>query len=60
MEEKKKVTKEVEKFQNECTHKDGYVVKFLPQTNDVRRFCKICDRVIGYPSEQDLKHNGFI
>jgi len=59
MDEKKDVSKELEKIQEECNHKDGYNVKFAGSTNEVRRVCKTCQKVIGYPSEQELKDNGF-
>lgn len=46
-------------LENECKHKDGYEVKFEQGTNKVRRICKNCGLVIGYPSEEELKSNGF-
>ena len=60
MDEKKDVLKEVEKIQEDCNHKDGYDVRFSNGTNEVRRVCKTCQKVIGYPSEEELKDNGFI
>ena len=60
MEDKKDVSKELEEIQKECNHKDGYDVKFMSGTNEVRRVCKTCQSVIGYPSENELKDNGFI
>lgn len=59
MEEEKKVLKEVKEIQKDCAHKEGYVVKFLSDTSNVRRFCGACNQVIGYPSEQELKDNNF-
>jgi hypothetical protein len=60
MDEKKNVSKEVEKIQEDCSHKDGYDVKFAGEGNEVRRVCVTCQKVIGYPSQQELKDNGFI
>ena len=59
MDDKKDVSKEVKKIQEDCNHKEGYDVKFIGGTNEVRQFCKICQKVIGYPSEQELRDNGF-
>ncbi len=59
MDEKKDVSKELEKIQKECPHRDGYDVKFAGASNDVRKICKTCGAVIGYPSKQDLRDNGF-
>ncbi len=59
MEERKNVLKEVEGLQKNCPHKDGVDIKFLSGTNEVRRICKSCQAPIGYPSEQELKNNGF-
>jgi hypothetical protein len=47
MEEKKDVSKE-------------YDIKFYNGSNEVRRICKTCNLPIGYPTEQELKENGFI
>lgn len=60
MDEKKDVLKEVENIQEDCNHKDGCDVKFDGFTNEVRKFCKTCQKIIGYPNTQDLKENGFI
>jgi hypothetical protein len=60
MDEKKNVSKKIEGIQEGCIHKDGYDVKFIGQSNEVRRVCKTCQKIIGYPSEQELKDNGFI
>jgi hypothetical protein len=60
MEEKKDVSKELEGIQKQCQHKDGYDIKFYNGSNEVRRICKTCNLPIGYPTEQELKENGFI
>jgi hypothetical protein len=59
MEEGNVLIKDIEELQKECKHKDGYEVRFEQGTNEVRRLCKNCGSVIGYPSEDDLKENGF-
>lgn len=60
LEEKRDVSKELEEIQKKCDHKHGYDVKFYNGTNEVKNMCRICNYIIGYPSEQDLKDNGFI
>lgn len=60
MDKEKEVSMELKEIQNNCDHKDGYNVKFLGDgSNDVRKFCKTCNLIIGYPTEEDLKNNGF-
>jgi hypothetical protein len=60
MEEGNSILSDIEELQKICKHKDGYEVKFEQGTNQVRHICKICGSVIGYPSEDELKDNGFI
>ena len=55
MEEGNVLIKDIEELQKECKHKDGYEVRFEQGTNEVRRLCKNCGSVIGYPSEDELK-----
>jgi hypothetical protein len=60
MDKEKEVSKELKEIQDNCTHKDGYDVKFLSDgSNDVRRVCKTCGSIIGYPTDQELIDNGF-
>lgn len=60
MDKEKEVSKELREIQEGCDHKDGYDVKFLNDgSNDVRRICKTCGSIVGYPTEQELKDNGF-
>jgi RNase P subunit RPR2 len=60
MEKAKEASKQLKEIQSNCEHKDGYEVKFIPsETNDVRRICKTCGEIIGYPNDNDLTENGF-
>jgi hypothetical protein len=60
MEEGNSILSDIEELQKLCKHNEGYDVKFEQGTNQVRRICKVCGSVIGYPSEDELKDNGFI
>ena len=60
MEEGNSILSDIEELQKLCKHNEGYDVKFEQGTSQVRRICKICGSVIGYPSEDELKDNGFI
>lgn len=60
MEEGNSILSDIEELQKLCKHNEGYDVKFEQGTNQVRRICKVCGSVIGYPSEGELKDNGFI
>lgn len=59
MEEGNEIINNIEELQRVCKHKDGYDVKFEQRTNQVRKICKTCGLVIGYPSDDELKKNGF-
>jgi ribosomal protein S27E len=60
MEEGNSILSDIEQLQSVCKHNEGYDVKFNQGTNNVRCICKICGSVIGYPTEGELKDNGFI
>jgi len=60
MEEGNSILSDIEELQKICKHNEGYDVKFEQGTSQVRRICKVCGSVIGYPSEDELKDNGFI
>jgi glutamate formiminotransferase len=55
----KSLTSDLEKIQSECKH-EKTVIKFVPECNSVRKVCSICEHIIGYPTEQELKDNDFL
>ena len=46
-------------IQSKCLHEE-YSIKFDDKGKSLRKICKKCDHIIGYPTEQELKDNGFI
>jgi len=48
--------KELINLQNECSHSEK-IIKF--GNSRVCKFCKVCQKKIGYPNETELRDNGF-
>lgn len=55
----KLLKKDLDQLQSLCLH-DVYDVKFDIESNAIKKICKKCEKVIGYPTDQQLKDNGFI
>jgi len=55
----KSLKKEIKEIQSNCTHLE-YSVKFDDDGKSLRKICKDCEHIVGYPTEQELKDNGFI
>jgi ElaB/YqjD/DUF883 family membrane-anchored ribosome-binding protein len=55
----KSLTDDLEKIQSECKH-ENTEIKFMSETNSVKKVCKDCQYVIGYPTQQELKDNNFL
>lgn len=55
----KTLTTDLEKIQSECNH-EKTVIKFVPDCNSVRKVCALCEFIIGYATEQELKDNNFL
>ncbi len=45
-------------IQEECKH-NGFIIKF-DSDNILRKVCNDCEKVIGFPSDQELKDNNFL
>jgi len=54
----RKLYKSIEWIQDECSH--DIIIKYSEERKSVMRVCKDCDKIIGYPSEEELKKNGYI
>ena len=58
IEKKRLISKEIEDLQNMCEHKD----KIIKSTKEyeasssfvIRRVCKICDKIVGMPTQQEI------
>jgi hypothetical protein len=55
----KLLKKDLDQLQSVCVH-DECDVKFDLESNAIKKICKKCEKVIGYPTDQQLKDNGFI
>lgn len=53
----KELETQLENIQQDCKHDP--VVKFNDELKSVVKECKICNKVIGYPTQQEMKENGF-
>ena len=50
--------KQVDDIQDQCNHKET-LIKYMECDKGVRKICKKCEKIISYPSEQELKDNDF-
>ena len=55
----KSLKKEIKEIQSKCTHSESSI-KFDDAGKSLRKICKNCEHILGYPTEQDLKDNGFL
>tara|TARA_R110000824_G_scaffold28858_1_gene96521 strand:- start:322 stop:528 length:207 start_codon:yes stop_codon:yes gene_type:complete len=55
----KLLKKDLDQLQSGCLHAEDDV-KFDIESNAIKKICKKCEKVIGYPTDQELKDNGFI
>jgi len=49
----------IAKKQEDCLHREGYVVKFDNELKSVIKICNDCGKNLGYPNSEELKKNGF-
>tara|TARA_R110000824_G_scaffold303769_4_gene491621 strand:+ start:3706 stop:3915 length:210 start_codon:yes stop_codon:yes gene_type:complete len=54
----KSLEKKLVDIQEECKH-NGFIIKF-DSDNILRKVCNDCEKVIGFPSDQELKDNNFL
>ena len=50
-----KLEKELTDLQDDCDHADE-VIKQIPGTGGVKKYCKFCNKKLGYPSPQELEN----
>lgn len=55
----KSLKTDLKDLQNTCTHIDT-TIKYHVKSNSVKKICNICQKVLGYPTDQELKDNNFI
>ena len=54
----KSLEKKLVDIQEEGKH-NGFIIKF-ESDNILRKVCNDCEKVIGFPSDQELKDNNFL
>ena len=55
----KLLTDELNEIQNECTHKN-ISLKYYEDTKTVLKVCVDCQKIIGYPTNQELRENDYL
>ena len=55
----KSLKKDIEEIQSKCPHSES-IIKFDDEGKSLRKICKSCEHIVGYPTEQELKDNGFL
>jgi len=53
----RKLYKSIEGIQEECSH--DIVIRYSEERKSVMRICKNCEKIIGYPSREELIKNGY-
>lgn len=55
----KSLKEDIEEIQSSCDHKEHKLI-FKEKDKRVVKICIVCEKQIGYPSNDELKENGFI
>ena len=54
----KELESNIDEIQNSCSHNEIKII-FNQITKEVEKICKNCDKKLGYPTNDELKNNGF-
>jgi len=46
-------------LQKTCTHKETIVKNISTSVAELRRVCKTCEKVLGYPNKGEMKDAGY-
>lgn len=49
----KDLEKEKKEIQSNCMHKQTHI-KFIEDSNNLRLFCKECELILGFPSQEEI------
>ena len=55
----KSLTADLVSIQNKCKH-EKIILKYNEEIKSVLKVCDICGKVIGYPTQEELKKSDFI
>jgi SNF2 family DNA or RNA helicase len=58
-EEINKLSQNILDLQNECRHKESEVKNVNSGTVELRKVCNHCGKIVGYPTQQELKEAGY-
>jgi hypothetical protein len=58
-EEINKLTQSILELQKECRHKESEVKNISSSGVELRKVCSHCSKVVGYPTQQELKEAGY-
>lgn len=58
----KEVDSEIKDLRNSCKHLEIVVkdTNFGSGSSKVRKICKFCEEIVGFPTQKELKNNGFL
>ena len=59
-EEVNKLNSEIEEIQDSCRHPEYSIKNTSDSSAVIRRVCDECNAVIGYPTNDELKDNGYM
>lgn len=54
-----KLNQVIDNLQNECKHTDTEIKNISSGIVTIRKICKYCDKIIGYPTEDEIKNAGY-
>lgn len=49
----------VDELQNQCRHNEIEIKNVSSGTIELRKVCKHCEKIVGYPTQQELKEEGY-
>ncbi len=55
----KTLEEELNKIQGQCDH-PNVVLKYDDNSKSVLKICNICEKVIGYPTTEELKNSDYL
>lgn len=54
-----KLNQNLDDIQSMCKHISVEIKNLNPTTAELRKVCKDCEKVIGYPNQQELRDAGY-
>ena len=54
-----KLNTTLNELQENCSHKETTVKNIGTSVAEIRRVCKTCEKVLGYPNKDEMKNAGY-